>query len=168
MFLYFVSPLDFEVIKTNYKAFTFAQSVSLSLHSPVEVHLYVNDDQNLDYTNLKDLNEGWYHISVFLRNNYVYYLLDNKVIKSVDTFNPHEITFKTENDTFWKIHDYQFIMSEKVTNGKLTTLKLPSPKHSCFLLYVSLCEKCVLTIPELNRIYNSTNEPSFLNSWQMF
>ncbi|XP_068900243.1 uncharacterized protein [Tenebrio molitor] len=162
---------DFEVIKTNYIAFTSVQSVSLSLHSPVEVQLYVNDYQNLDHMNLKDLKdlkEGWCHISVFLRNNSVYYLLNNKVIKSVDAFNPHEITFKTKNDTFWKIHDYQFIMSEKVTNGKLTTLTLPSPKHSCFLLYVSLCEKCVLTIPELNRIYNSTNEPSFLNSWQMY
>jgi hypothetical protein len=99
---------DFEVIKTNYIAFTSVQSVSLSLHSPVEVQLYVNDHQNLDYMNLKDLKEGWCHISVFLRNNSVYYLLNNKVIKSLDAFNPHEITFKTKNDTFWKIHDCEY------------------------------------------------------------
>jgi hypothetical protein len=62
----------------------------------------------------------------------------------------------------------QFIMSEKVTDGKHITLTLPHTENDCFLLYVSLCEKCVLTIPELNRIYNSTNDQSVLNSWQVY
>jgi hypothetical protein len=60
------------------------------------------------------------------------------------------------------------MMSETVTDGKHATLTLPHTENSCFLLYVSLCEKCVLTIPELNRIYNSTHDPSFLNSWQVY
>jgi hypothetical protein len=60
------------------------------------------------------------------------------------------------------------MMSENVTDGKHTTLTLPRSENSCFLLYVSLCAKCVLTIPELNKIYNSTNDPSFINSWQVY
>jgi hypothetical protein len=60
------------------------------------------------------------------------------------------------------------MMSENVTDGKPTTLTLPHTETSCFLLYVSLCETCVLTIPELNRNYNSANYPSFLNSWQVY
>jgi hypothetical protein len=158
---------NFEVIKTHYKTFTSVKSVSFSLHSPVEVQLFVNDENNLDYINLKEL-KGWCHISIYLRNHNVFYLLNNKLIKSVDAFNPHEITVKTSNDVFWKMHDYWFMMSETVTDGKHATLTLPHTENSCFLLYVSLCEKCVLTIPELNRIYNSTHDPSFLNSWQVY
>jgi hypothetical protein len=60
------------------------------------------------------------------------------------------------------------MMSVKVTDGKPTTLKLPHVENSCFLLYLSLCENCVLTIPELNRIYNSTNDLSFFNPWQVY
>jgi hypothetical protein len=60
------------------------------------------------------------------------------------------------------------MMSETVTHGKYTTLKLPHTGSSCFLLYLSLCEKCLLAIPELNQIYISTNYPSFLNSWQVY
>jgi hypothetical protein len=159
---------NFEVMKTNFKTFTFAQSVSISLHSPVEVQLHVSDYENLDYTHLKEFKKGWNHISIFLRNNSVLYLLNNEVIKSADQFNPHEIAVKTENDTFWKIHNYHFMMSENVTDGKPTRLTIPHTENSCFLLYVSLCEKCVLAIPELSRIYNSINDSNNLNSWQVY
>jgi hypothetical protein len=159
---------SFQVTKTNYKTFTYVQSVSFSLHSPVEVEVFVNDYEDLDYTHLKESREGWCHISIYLINNHVFYWLNNKVIKSMVAFTPHEVTVKTKNDTIWKIHDYKYMMSENVTDGKHTTLTLPRSENSCFLLYVSLCAKCVLTIPELNKIYNSTNDPSFINSWQVY
>jgi hypothetical protein len=73
----------------------------------VEVQLFVNDENNLDYINLKEL-KGWCHISIYLRNHNVFYLLNNKLIKSVDAFNPHEITVKTSNDVFWKMHDCEY------------------------------------------------------------
>jgi hypothetical protein len=60
------------------------------------------------------------------------------------------------------------MMSENVTDGNPTNLTISHTGHSCFLLYVLLCEKCVLTIPELNRTFNSINDPSVLNSWQVF
>jgi hypothetical protein len=60
------------------------------------------------------------------------------------------------------------MMSEKVTNGKHTTVTIVHNEKSCLLLYISLCRKCVLTIPELNRMYNSTNDPSYFNSWQVY
>jgi hypothetical protein len=59
------------------------------------------------------------------------------------------------------------MMSEKVTNGKHTTVTIVHNEKSCLLLYISLCRKCVLTIPELNRMYNSTNDPSYFKSWQV-
>jgi hypothetical protein len=73
------------------------------------------------------------------------------------------LTGRNSLSTFTIIYNFsdQFMMSEKVTDGKPTTLKLPHAENSCFLLYLSLCENCVLTIPELNRIYNSTNDLSF-------
>jgi hypothetical protein len=137
--------------------------VSFSLYSPVAVNLFVNDDKDLDFTYIEhEFQKGWNHISIFLRNNSIFYFLNNKEIKSMNAFHYHEIVVQ-ENTTniFWKIHNYQFMMSVKVTDGKPTTLKLPHVENSCFLLYLSLCENCVLTIPELNRIYNSTNDLSF-------
>jgi hypothetical protein len=159
---------NFAVIKTNYKKFTSVKSVSFSLHLPGEVELFVNDYEDVDITHLKDFKKGWNHISIFLRNNSVLYLLDNKVIKSADAFNPHEIAVKINDDTFWKIHSYQFMMSENVTDGKPTRLTVPHTGNSCFLLYVTLCTKCILKIPELNRIYNSTNDSNDLNSWHVY
>jgi hypothetical protein len=59
-------------------------------------------------------------------------------------------------------------MSDRVTDGNHASLKLPHTENACFLLYVSLCEKCVLTIPELNQIYNSTRGSNFLYPWQVY
>ncbi|XP_068902287.1 uncharacterized protein [Tenebrio molitor] len=158
---------DFEIVTTNAKTFISENSVSFSLYSPVEVHLFVTKSQEPDFTYSKELKKGWNHISIYLTNNDVYYLLNNKAITSMNALNPQQITVNTENDIFWKIHDYQFMMSEKVTNGKHTTVTIVHNEKSCLLLYISLCRKCVLTIPELNRMYNSTNDPSYFNSWQV-
>jgi hypothetical protein len=89
--------------------------VSISLYSPVEVQIFVNDYEDVDITHLKDLKKGWNHISIFLRNNSVFYLLDNKVIKSTDAFNPHEIAVKINDDTFWKIHSCEYPNKKTVT-----------------------------------------------------
>jgi hypothetical protein len=159
---------DFEIVTTNSKTFISENSVSFSLYSPVEVHLFVTKTQEPDFTYSKELKKGWNHISIYLTNNDVYYLLNNKVIKSMNALNPQQITVNTENDIFWKIHDYHFLMSDTVTDGESATLKLPHTKNSCFLLYLSLCEKCVLTIPELNQIYNSTRHSNFLYPWQVY
>jgi hypothetical protein len=115
-------------------------------------------------------DEKWCHISIGVKNNNVSCILNGEVIELLFGFNPQKIVIETEKDTFWKIHDYQFMMSEKVSDGKPSTLTLKSihAENSCFFLYLSLCEKCVLTIPELNRIYSSTYNPSFLNSWQVY
>jgi hypothetical protein len=109
-----------DVIKTNYKTFTSVQSVSFSLYSPGEVHLFANDDQDFDYNDLKEFKNGWNHISIFLRNNNVFYLLNNKVIKSVDAFNPHNITIITNNDTLWKIHDCEYANAKTFKKFELT------------------------------------------------
>jgi hypothetical protein len=159
---------NFEVIQTNNKTFTSVQTVSFSLHSPLDLQLWLIDKQKFFNVHLRELKEGWNHIYISLRNNSILYFLNNKQINLLNGFNPHQIIVQSTNVTFWKIHDYQFMMSENVTDGKPTTLTLPHTETSCFLLYVSLCETCVLTIPELNRNYNSANYPSFLNSWQVY
>jgi hypothetical protein len=159
---------DFEIVTTNSKTFISENSVSFSLYSPVEVHLFVTKSQEPDFTYSKELKKGWNHISIYLTNNDVYYLLNNKAITSMNALNPQQITVNTENGIFWKIHDYHFLMSDRVTDGNHATLKLPHTENACFLLYLSLCEKCVLTIPELNQIYNSTRGSNFLYPWQVY
>jgi hypothetical protein len=103
----------FEVIKTPYKKFTLVQSVSFSLYSPVAVNLFVNDDKDLDFTYIEhEFQKGWNHISIFLRNNSIFYFLNNKEIKSMNAFHYHEIVVQ-ENTTniFWKIHNCTFQIS---------------------------------------------------------
>jgi hypothetical protein len=100
--------LDFEIVTTNSKTFISENSVSFSLYSPVEVHLFVTKTQEPDFTYSKELKKGWNHISIYLTNNDVYYLLNNKVIKSMNALNPQQITVNTENDIFWKIHDCEY------------------------------------------------------------
>jgi hypothetical protein len=94
--------------------------VSFSLHSPVEVEVFVNDYEDLDYTHLKESREGWCHISIYLINNHVFYLLNYKVIKSVVAFTPHEVTVKTKNDTIWKIHDCEYANIDMYSDFELT------------------------------------------------
>jgi hypothetical protein len=81
----------------------------------MDVQLHVSDYENLDYIPLKEFKEGWNHISILLRNNGVLYLLNNKVIKSTDQFNPHEIAVKIKNDTFLKIHNCEYPNKKRVT-----------------------------------------------------
>jgi hypothetical protein len=59
--------------------------------------------------------------------------------------------------------------SDKVTNEKPMVLTVP-PKRSCLLLYISLCEKCTLNIPEVKRYYyaSTSSQPSDIQFWQVF
>jgi hypothetical protein len=100
--------LDFEIVTTNSKTFISENSVSFSLYSPVEVHLFVTKSQEPDFTYSKELKKGWNHISIYLTNNDVYYLLNNKAITSMNALNPQQITVNTENDIFWKVHDCEY------------------------------------------------------------
>jgi hypothetical protein len=154
--------------KTDYLRFSLNKSMSLSLFSPVEIEVFVDDDQNLDYTKKRLPNEGWNHISIILQNNNVVYLLNGEVFKRVNDFSPRELVVKHRSPIFFKIHNYMFMQSDKVTNGKPTTLTVPL-KKSCLLLYLSLCEKCTLKIPEVNSYYDSTcNQQSDINFWQVY
>jgi hypothetical protein len=154
--------------KTDYLRFSLNKSMSLSLSSSVEIEVFVDDDQNLDYTKIRLPNEGWNHISITLQNNNVVYLLNGRIIKKVFDFSPRELVVKHRSPIFFKIHNYMFMQSDKVTNGKPTTLTVP-PKKSCLLLYISLCEKCTLKIPEVNSYYDSTsNQQSDINFWQVY
>jgi hypothetical protein len=59
--------------------------------------------------------------------------------------------------------------SDKVTNEKPMVLTVP-PKRSCLLLYISLCEKCTLNIPEVESYYyvSTSSQPSDIQFWQVF
>jgi hypothetical protein len=161
---------NFETFAETHITFDFVTSVSLSLYSPVKMKIRLVDEIGGNDVPLSVTDEKWCHISIGVKNNNVSCILNGEVIELLFGFNPHKIVIENEKDTFWKIHDYQFMMSEKVSDGKPSTLTLKSihAENSCFFLYLSLCEKCVLTIPELNRIYSSTYNPSFLNSWQVY
>jgi hypothetical protein len=61
------------------------------------------------------------------------------------------------------------MQSDKVTNEKPMTLTVPL-KKSCLLLYISLCKKCTLNIPEVESYhYVSTNsQASDIHFWQVY
>jgi hypothetical protein len=61
------------------------------------------------------------------------------------------------------------MQSDKVTNEKPMTLTL-SPKKSCLLLYISLCEKCTLNIPEVESYHyvSTSSQASDIHFWQVY
>jgi hypothetical protein len=159
----------FGIDKTNYLRVSLNKSMSLSLFASVEIEVFVNDEDNLDYTTLRLPNEEWNHISIILQNNNIVYLLNGEVLKRVDEFSPRELVIKHRSPTFFKIHNYKFMQSDKVSNGKPTTLTVP-PKKSCLLLYISLCEKCTLNIPEVESYHyvSTSSQASDTHFWQVY
>jgi hypothetical protein len=159
---------DFKTNRTNYLRFDNAMSVSLSVYSSVEVEIFVNDEEYLDYMKLPLSNERWTHLTIILHNNTVILLKNDVVFKKIIDFKPTEIVFKSMNETYWKIHQYDVMWSDKITTGKATTLTLPAGQ-TCVMFYVALCKKCILTIPELGRTFKSNNKRGdFFNSWQSY
>jgi hypothetical protein len=143
-------------------------SVSLSVYSSVEIEIFVNDEEYLDYMKLPLSKERWTHLTIILHNNIVIHLKNDVVFKKTIDFKPTEIVFKSMNETYWKIHQYDFMWSDKITTGKATTLKLPT-EQTCIMFYVALCRECILTIPELGRTFQSNNKKGdFFNSWQSY
>jgi hypothetical protein len=60
------------------------------------------------------------------------------------------------------------MQSDKVTIEKPMMLTVP-PKKSCLLLYISLCDKCTLKIPEVDGYYSSTSsQADDINFWQVY
>jgi hypothetical protein len=76
--------------------------------------MIISDDQKLFENYIKVQKKGWNHISFFIRNNSLFYLLNNKVIKREDGFHPHQIIVKTKNDIFWKIHNCEYSNTKAV------------------------------------------------------
>jgi hypothetical protein len=158
----------FGIDKTDYLRFSLNKSLSLSLFSSIEIEVFVDDGENLDYTKLWLRDEEWNHISIILQNNNLVYLLNDEVIKRVVNFSPRELVVKLQSPTFFKIHNYKFMQSDKVTNEKPMTLTVP-PKKSCLLLYITLCAKCTLNIPEVNGYYGATSsQASDIHFWQVY
>jgi hypothetical protein len=159
----------FGIEKTNYLRFLLNKSISLSLFSSVEIEVFVQDWKNLDYMKLRLPDDGWNHISIILQNNNVVYLLNGEVLKRVDDFSPRILVVKHQSPFFFKIHNYKFMQSDKVTNGKPMTLTVP-PKKSCLLLYISLCEKCTLNISEVESYHHvsTSSQASDIHFWQVY
>jgi predicted metalloenzyme YecM len=88
--------------------------MSLSLFSSVEIEIFIDDDQNLDYTKKRLPNEGWNHISIILQNNNVVYLLNGEVFKRVDDFSPRELVVKHRSPIFFKIHNCKYFNMSRV------------------------------------------------------
>jgi hypothetical protein len=159
---------DFEIVKTNYHRFISVTSVSLSVYSPFEVEFFTNDDDNLDYFKWNRSDQKWLSFTILLQNNNVFYLENDEVIRTTPDFKPYEIVVKTKNETYWKIHKYQYMWSDNAADVKPTTVAIPSREKSCLMFYVSLCKTCVLKIPKLNHTYTSTNvaRDYDVHSWQ--
>jgi hypothetical protein len=99
---------DFKTNRTNYLRFDNAMSISLSVYSSVEVEIFVNDEEYLDYMKLPLSNERWTHLTIILHNNTVIHLKNDVVFKKIIDFKPTEIVFKSMNETYWKIHQCEY------------------------------------------------------------
>jgi hypothetical protein len=159
---------DFQIVKTSYQRFTSVTSLSFSVYSPFEIEFFTNDDENLDYFKWNRGDQKWLSFTILLQNNSVFYLENDEVIRTTTDFKPHEIVVKTKNQTFWKIHKYQFMWSDTAADVKPTTVAFPSIEKSCLMFYVSLCKTCILKIPKLNHTYKSTDlaREYVVQSWQ--
>jgi hypothetical protein len=146
------------------------ETTSLSVRSPVKGEIYLVDQYGRQCVPFEEDSYNWCNITIIPADDYVFVFVNNQLRKKIRLIGLININVQLENNTVWKVHCNQFMMSEKVTDGKPATVALKSThtENSCFLLYVSLCEKCVLTIPELNRTYHSTRNKSFLHSWEFY
>jgi hypothetical protein len=81
-----------------------AMSISLSVYSSVEIEIFVNDEEYLDYMKLPLSNDRWTHLTIILYNNTVIHIKNDVVFKKIIDFKPTEIVFKSMNETYWKIH----------------------------------------------------------------
>jgi hypothetical protein len=99
---------DFKTNRTNYLRFDNAMSISLSVYSSVEIEIFVNDEEYLDYMKLPLSNKRWTHLTIILYNNTVIHLKNNVVFKKIIDFKPTEIVFKSMNETYWKIHQCEY------------------------------------------------------------
>jgi hypothetical protein len=142
--------------------------VSFSVYSPFEIEFITKDDNYLDRLKLNREDQKWFSFTILLQNDNVWYLENDEVIKTTTDFKPSNIFVTTKNETFWKIHKYQFMWSESAADVKPTTVAIPSTEKSCLMFYVSLCKTCVLKIPKLNHTYMSTDvaEEYVVYSWQ--
>jgi hypothetical protein len=68
----------------------------------------------------------------------------------------------------------QFMWSDSADYEKPTTVTIPPTEKSCLMFYVSLCDTCILKIPNLNHTFTSTTQHNTTNvakeyvvySWQ--
>jgi hypothetical protein len=68
----------------------------------------------------------------------------------------------------------QFMWSDSADYEKPTTVTIPHTEKSCLMFYVSLCDTCILKIPNLNHTFTSTTQHNttnvakeyVLHSWQ--
>jgi hypothetical protein len=82
--------------------------MSLSLFASVEIEIFVNDDDYLDYTKKMLPNKGWNHISIILQNNNLVYLLNGEVFKRINDFSPRELVVVHRSPIFFKIHNCKY------------------------------------------------------------
>jgi hypothetical protein len=130
------------------------KTTSFSVRSPVKGEIYLVDQNGRQCVSFEEDSYNWCNITIILADGYVFVFVNNQLRKKL--IGLININVQLENNTVWKVHCNQFMMSEKVTDGKPATVALKSThtENSCFLLYVSLCEKCVLAITELNRTFH--------------
>ncbi|CAH1380844.1 unnamed protein product [Tenebrio molitor] len=158
---------DFETLKTNYLQFFYENSISLSAYGPYDIDLYLNDGTNIDYIQFNRTKKGWTHLTVLFHNGNTIVLENDIIVVTITEFKSKQFVFKSKNETYWKMHKYNFMWSNEVTT-RATTFTVPAPGKACVMLYVTLCKNCILIIPEFNRRYKSDDSlETIFNFWQV-
>ncbi|CAH1380838.1 unnamed protein product [Tenebrio molitor] len=143
-------------------------SQSISIYSSGEIELLLTNPTHQRRFNLSITEQRWTHFTLVIVNQNVLVLQNGKaVFDKVIGFEPNAIAFKRAKESYWKFYEYQFRWSNTstVTNETPTTLAIPPITKECLMVYIYLCEKCSLVIPEFNLTYTFRFENGF-NSWQ--
>ncbi|XP_063923619.1 uncharacterized protein LOC135137806 isoform X2 [Zophobas morio] len=165
---------DFGLIKSNYFYFTNATSAIFSLYGAENIEIFGDDGESLDYVK-QSLNntEEWNTFTIFFKDNYINYFINNNHIRR-HPLKPTHLALKTEEEAYFKMHNYKYKEATDVTNTRSgpTSLKIPPVSNSALILYISLCRSCVLEVEYDGKIKNIPSHiketTDVFDEWQEF
>lgn len=110
--LIFFLYLDFSTKKTNNLSFNLTTTpISLSVYSPVELEIFITDGRKILLYNFRKMTvqRKWNHLSVISKDNYVFIIENNKIIRKEYLQNAQKVIFRSRSKTFWKEHKRKFL-----------------------------------------------------------
>ncbi|KYB27595.1 hypothetical protein TcasGA2_TC033056 [Tribolium castaneum] len=161
---------EIPVIKTNYLHFDLFRSVSISVYTPKNFEIFIYSDTQASYITPPIENNYWNHFTIISTDKDIITIHNNKTIRKQVNFQPKYVVFKSENETFLKIHHDRLVRWSNTTSKQPTVLTVPPTESPCMILYSSLCPNCTLHIHHSRKgkktIHATAQEPDMIEYWQ--